>query len=91
MTYSSKDQLPIIMNQAAYDKLIASLPVKKIYEKGFYSVYEFSGSPSYLQSIVDSGLHPYFFMGRVVTVVTIMLIIGYIYWKVVKKKYEKQE
>lgn len=40
MTYSSKDQLPAIKDQRAYDTLIASLPVEKIYQKGFYAIYE---------------------------------------------------
>lgn len=44
MTYSSKNQAPAIKDQRAYDTLIASLPVKKIYGKGFYSVYEFDNS-----------------------------------------------
>jgi hypothetical protein len=39
--YSSRDQLPVIIDQAAYEKLLASLDGKKIYEKGFYSIYEF--------------------------------------------------
>lgn len=88
MTYSSKEQLPIVINQAAYDTLVANLPVKKMYEKGFYSVYEFSGSPSYPQSTVDPGLHPYFFTGRIVSAVTVVLIISLICLSVIKKRYE---
>jgi hypothetical protein len=40
MTYSNKDQLPIIKDQKAYDSLLVSMPVKKIYEKGYYQIYE---------------------------------------------------
>lgn len=88
MTYSSKDQLPIMKDQKAYDSFIATLPVKKIYEKGFYSVYEFSDVPSYPQSTVDPGLHPYFFIGRAVSVITVIIGIGYVCWIIIKKRYE---
>ncbi len=41
MTYSSKEQLPIIKDQNSYEKFLALLPVKKIYAQGFYEIYEF--------------------------------------------------
>jgi hypothetical protein len=37
---SSKDQLPMIKDQQAYEKFLSSLPLQKIYGKGFYSIYE---------------------------------------------------
>lgn len=89
MTYSSKDQLPIIINQKAYDSFLANLPVKKIYEKGFYSVYEFSGGLSFPQNSVDPGLHPYFLAGRIISMATVILIISFIGLMVIKKRYEK--
>lgn len=39
-TISSKDQLPLIKDQQAYGKLLSSLPIHRIYQKGFYSIYE---------------------------------------------------
>lgn len=84
MIYSSKDQLPIIKDQKAYDSFIASLPVKKIYEKGFYSIYEFTDSPNFPQSTVDPGLHPYFLVGRIVSVTTAL---GIVCWMVINKRY----
>jgi hypothetical protein len=88
MTYSSKDRLPIILNQKAYDTLIAGLPVKKIYEKGFYSIYEFTGSPSYPQTTVDPKLHPFFLIGRIVSAATVVLIMSFVCWNVLKKRHE---
>ena len=89
MTYSNKDELPIIRDQKAYDKLIAKLPVKKVFEKGFYTIYEFEDSPSYPQSYRDPNLHPYFVFGRIVSIATLCIIIagiGVYFIKKMKKK-----
>jgi hypothetical protein len=43
-TYSSRDDLPAIRDQDAYTSFLASLPLTKIYEKGFYSMYEINDS-----------------------------------------------
>jgi hypothetical protein len=91
MVYSSKDQLPIIKNQAAYDSLISQLPVKKIFEKGFYSIYEFIGSPSYPQTTVDPKFHPFFLIGRIVSVATTVMVIGCVCWFAINKRYEKKK
>ena len=40
LMYSSKDQLPAIRDQAAYKAFLSTLPLTKIYEKGFYTIYE---------------------------------------------------
>lgn len=44
LTYSSKDQLPSIKDQVAYDSFLASLPIEKIYQKRFYEIYEIRDS-----------------------------------------------
>ncbi len=40
MTYATKDDLPAIKDQAAYNTFLASLPVEKIYQKEFYEIYK---------------------------------------------------
>lgn len=40
MMYSSKDQLPAIRDKSAYKAFLAKWPLTKIYEKGFYTIYE---------------------------------------------------
>lgn len=62
-TYASKEQLPPIKDQLAYDAWLGSLPVKKIYQVGFYQVYEIEDSfvrpliyiPDYVSLDLDKG------------------------------------
>ncbi len=62
--YASKDQFPLLKNQSAYETLLASLPVKKLYQKGFYGVYEIDNTkvrpliyiPDYVSSEWSKGL-----------------------------------
>lgn len=39
-----KEGIPSIKDKSSYDDLLQSLPVHKIYEKGFYSIFEFDNS-----------------------------------------------
>jgi hypothetical protein len=55
--YSSRDQLPVIIDQEAYKKLLASIDAKIIYEKGFYSIYELD----------DTKIRPLIYIPDVVT------------------------
>lgn len=90
MTYSSKDQLPIIKDQDAYDTFLSRLPITKMYEKGFYSVYEINYSPE-LTPVTppeETRLRPYFYAGRIISLMFLTGTIALSMGLVMKKKYE---
>lgn len=78
MMYSSKEQLPAIRDQVAYQKFLSSLPLHKIYEKGFYSVYEvmYANPPVYTPNFeIPPKEQQYFFVGRMVSIATLVAIV----------------
>ncbi len=60
-TFESKDDIPAIKNQRAYDDFLSGLHAKLIYQKGFYSIYELDQHivrpliyiPDYIKSTAD--------------------------------------
>lgn len=57
--YSSKNQIPSIQNQKAYDGLLSRLQVREVYTKGFYTIYELPYEPTgsiYIPEYIASSL-----------------------------------
>jgi hypothetical protein len=93
MIYSSKDQLPAIASQDAYRTFLEKLPLRKIYSKGFYSIYEinYPNPPVFSQSFeTPISEQRYFFFGRVVSIVTFILLLAAGIGLILKKSYEKK-
>ncbi len=92
LMYSSKDQLPAIRDQAAYKSFLAKLPLKKIYEKGFYSLYEigYAHPPVYTSNFeTPARENQYFFIGRLLSVATLVIFGLLIFRELVRRRNEK--
>ncbi len=92
MTYSSKDQLPVIKDQQAYDAFLPLLPLTKMYEKGFYSIYQIN-HPSSLTPVSgseDKSLEKYFLAGRIISMFFLIITIAMATVLVTKKRNEKK-
>ncbi len=93
LMYSSKDQLPAIASQAAYTTFLASLPLKKIYGKGFYSVYEvqYAKPPVFTANFeVSENEMNYFFVGRVVSGITLGFLVLLGIGEFIRRRYENK-
>jgi len=93
LMYSSKDQLPAIRDQAAYAAFLAKFPLKKVYEKGVYSLYEieYVNPPVFTSSFeVPTQEKQYFTVGRGISIVTAGIMIVLSVWELIWRKYKKK-
>ena len=85
--YSSKDQLPAIRDQSAYKTFLAKLPLKKLHENGFYSIYEID-YPFAVPSMpkADPTMEAFTVVGRLLTYATLGFCIVLAAWLYVRRK-----
>jgi hypothetical protein len=93
LMYSSKDQIPAIQDQHSYAQLLAALPLKKIYEKGLYAVYEvqYENPPRFEEGYVSPPEEKRFFTGgRYVSIATVLVLFTLSMVVLGHKKYGKK-
>ncbi len=93
LMYSSKEQLPAIQDQTAYKKFLTTLPLKKIYTKGFYSIYEMdypSGQSVELTQPPNARVSKYLSGGLIITAGTLGIVVLLSIIEFFRKNHEKK-
>ncbi len=85
LMYASKDQLPLIQNQSSYAEFLSQLPLRKIYGKGYFTIYKIN-YPFQVADAKPAGIitdDPYIGPGLVISYATAALLGVTVVWLLV--------